>query len=285
MKVKIYTDRLASALEPMYGVREARSIALMAVEYFYGVTRLDMALNPDMECAPRPDAEDVWRRLVEGEPVQYVLGVARFCGMDFEVTPDVLIPRPETEELVEWVADDMRGRTPRILDIGTGSGCIAVSLARRLPQSRVRAVDISSGSLAVAARNARRNGVEVGFVLQDALAGMENWSAEITGIKYDAVVSNPPYVPHDDLPSLELHVAGYEPHSALFPPGDDPMLFYRAISRAALGLLDSGGRLYFEIYSDFVEEVCGILSDAGFADITVREDMNAKPRMVRCTKR
>jgi len=272
-------DRIRRALAPLYDAREAEQIARLFLLERCGLTLTQYVVRPDAE-AEIPDLDKAVERLAAGCPVQYVLGYTEFCGLRFEVGEGVLIPRPETEELVAAVAAETPAAAD-VLDVGTGSGCIAVSLAHLLHGARVTAVDRSPEALAAARRNAERSGAEVRFVQADALSGLH----ELPDAAFDRVVSNPPYVPLGDRAAMHVNVRGYEPAEALFVPDDDPLLFYRAIARAARRLLRPDGRLWFEIYERLAGETARLLAGEGFADIAVHRDGNEKPRMICCTRR
>ena len=212
-------------------------------------------------------------RLSAACPVQYVLGEAEFCDLTFEVRSGVLIPRPETEELVARVVADSRAGV-RILDVGTGSGTIAVSLAKMVEGAEVVAVDISDIALEIAARNAERNGVKVEFVKADALADMSHLG------QFDIIVSNPPYIPQSDLATMNRNVVDFEPHTALFVADDDALCFYRSIAQNGLTMLRTGGRLYFEIYEQFGSQIADMLRQMGYSDVVVAKDIFDKERMV-----
>ncbi len=292
-----------SAAAEAYDGREAMSVAWLMLEGAAGVTRSDLLVSPDAGVAVPVRLPEMLGELRSGRPVQYILGRCEFCGLEFRVREGVLIPRPETEELVVWVVRENRADTnvstanaARILDIGTGSGAIAVTLAaagtagvtgvKRMPGDvAVTAVDISDEALAVARENAALNGVAVEFRKADALSEPGKWEGAWSEGMFDVIVSNPPYIPLHDLPSMDRNVKEYEPHLALFVPDGDPLVFYRAIACHALWLLRSGGRLYFEIYEDFAAEMRELLEGLEFADVEVRQDINGKNRMVRCRKR
>ena len=213
-------------------------------------------------------------QLAAGRPVQYVVGHTEFYGHRFTVREGVLIPRPETEELVSWVVHDER-RAHALLDVGTGSGCIAVTLARLIPESRITAVDISEKALSIARENARRLDAKVDFRQGDALGELFPGQRE----QFDLIVSNPPYIPRSEKASIRVNVTGYEPAEALFVEDGDPLIFYRAIARNARRLLRPGGRLYFEIHENFADETFRMLTREGFPDTAVRRDLNDKNRM------
>lgn len=275
-------NTLAQAAEPIYGSREAAAIAHLLVEKLCGLSRMDIALDPQAEVAEPENLRQILADLGAGRPAQYITGEAEFCGRTFGVAEGVLIPRPETEELVGWITAEAGSRQGlRILDIGTGSGIIAVSLAAEIAGSEVFAADISDEALAIAQANAQRNGVQVDFRKVDIL------SAEAGGqlpSELDIIVSNPPYIPDSDLGSMHLNVTDFEPHIALFVPDNDALIFYRAIARLGQRLLRHGGALYFEIYEKYGHAMHLMLAEEGYIDIEVRRDINDKDRMVRCIK-
>ena len=275
---------------------EARAVALLLLEKVCGMTTAE-ALT-----AVGDGDDGKWGRLLEmarrvggGEPVQYVLGEADFCGIPMCVKPGVLIPRPETEELVEWVARD--GGVGRVLDVCTGSGCVAVALARRFPDAVVEAWDVSEVALDVARMNAERCGVGVTVrrvdVLDDeevARAMGKKWNvvddeaAVATGKKWDVVVSNPPYVCAAEAAEMEARVLEHEPRLALFVPDEDPLMFYRQIARWGKEALSDGGRLYFEINRRFGNEVVAMLAEMGYEGVELRQDFCGNDRMVKAIK-
>jgi release factor glutamine methyltransferase len=224
------------------------------------------------ECS---EAADIVRRLKRGEPIQYITGKTEFYGMPFRVTPDVLIPRPETEELVEWI---VAGNKRSVLDVGTGSGCIAVTLAKKMAGADVHAWDISESALKVAEENARLNGVSVRFSVRDVFQPVEGSPA------FDAIVSNPPYVTESEKADMEPNVLDFEPHAALFVPDDDALLFYERIADVARALLRGGGELYFEINRAKGEEIRRLLRGKGFTRVEVRKDISGNDRMARAVK-
>lgn len=267
---------LTEAGAELYGEAEARQIAEMVLES-RGVSRNQLLIEPN-ESLDFPDLEDIINDISAWRPVQYIIGSAEFAGVDFEVSDAVLIPRPETEELVDWVASEV-GNEATILDVGTGSGCIAIALSRAVSGSSVWALDISADALAVARRNGAKYAPDVRFVEGDALSDFSALFAE----KFDVVVSNPPYIPDSDSRLMRRNVTDYEPHTALFVPDNDPLLFYRSIARTARKMLKSKGKLYFEIYESLAEEMQTMLRSEGYDEIVVREDFRGKPRMI-CAK-
>lgn len=266
-------------LLPLYGEREARQIARIVAEELSGLRTADFLVEPERPL-PIEGLDAVIARLAEGRPLQYVLGHAEFCGLDFLVREGVLIPRPETEELVRWIADSTAIDHPEILDIGTGSGCIALSLARLLPEARITAADISEEALTVARENARRLDARIELLRADALGELFPGRSSA----FDLIVSNPPYIPRSERAAMRRNVVGYEPSTALFVEDDDPLVFYRAIARNARRLLRPEGLLYFEIHENFADETARLLSDEGFEETVVRRDINDKNRMT-CSRR
>ena len=269
--------RIAEAITELYGEIEARQIAEMVVLECGGIGRNELLVEPNKELEIS-DLDRIIGELCEWRPVQYVIGRADFDGLSLEVAEGVLIPRPETEELVEWIASECQEDT-LILDVGTGSGCIAIALGCRLAKSRVWALDISSEALNIARRNGEKYAPKVEFLQGDALADFSTLVAE----KLDVVVSNPPYIPQSDEPTMRRNVTDYEPAMALFVEDSDPLIFYRSIARNARKMLKPGGKLFYEIYELYADDMVAMLSAEGYVDIVVREDFRAKPRMI-CAK-
>ena len=267
-------DRLTARLAPLYGEREARAIARSAVAELAEIPLSALLTDPGAELAVEGLAE-AEAQLAAGKPLQYVVGHTEFYGRRFAVREGVLIPRPETEELVDRMVRSERGAR-RLLDIGTGSGCIAASLALALPEAEVYAADISDAALAVAAENFQSLGAKVTLRKADALNGLE----EVFPERFDAIVSNPPYVPESDRAAMHPNVRDHEPALALFVPDGDRIRFYRAIARAGRRMLAPGGRLWFEIYEHAADEVVRMLGGEGYTDTEVLRDLFDKPRMV-----
>lgn len=258
----------------LYGEAEGRQIAEMILLSRGNFSRNSLIVEPNLPLEI-PDLEQIKQDIASWRPVQYILGYADFCGMQLEVNPAVLIPRPETEELVEWVVSES-AEGARILDVGTGSGAIAISLARSLKGSRVWALDISAEALSVARRNGQLYAPNVEFVQGDALADFSGVVAE----SLDVVVSNPPYIPLSDKVLMRPNVVEYEPQLALFVSDDDPLIFYRSIARTARKMLREGGKLYYEIYEALADEMELMLRSEGYKSIRLREDFRGKPRMI-----
>ena len=295
-----YRD-LWSRLVPLYDEREAKAIVRLLLEERFGLTMADVLAGEMALATSGDELEQLMLRLEQGEPVQYVLGEAWFCGHRFHVEPGVLIPRPETEELVEWVSGDERyllwqasqraerkmncekyGAECKILDIGTGSGCIAVSLALGMrdekPRTYVTAWDISPTALRIAQANAEHLGADVTFVKQDTLYPPNDVAV------WDVIVSNPPYVCEREATQMARHVLEHEPHEALFVPDGDALLFYRAIAQYAHRALKPSGALYFEINPLYADELSSMLHAMGFANVQFKSDQFGKCRMVKAER-
>jgi release factor glutamine methyltransferase len=274
-------------LAQVYDEGEAKAIARLAYEVRFGLTFTDLCLGKDTQLSADDQAQaaEICSRLLQQEPVQYVLGQAEFCGHTMMVNEHVLIPRPETEELCQWVVSEMSDerlevRDFSILDIGTGSGCIAVTLAAALPQAEVTAWDISAEALQVARENARRSGVPVTFQQVDML----NTHHVPLSTQWELIVSNPPYICYKERAMMESNVLDHEPHTALFVPDDDPLLFYRAIAEYGQKVLKVGGWLYFEINPLYADELTDMFCAMSYHDIETKEDQYGKQRMIRAKR-
>jgi release factor glutamine methyltransferase len=274
MEHKACFDRIRQELSVVYPPEEARAIAFVLFEEYLHLSRSDLFLDPAARIDPSPALEQALRELLSHRPLQYVLGHAEFCGLTFQVDERVLIPRSETEELVRWIADEWAGRSPRILDIGTGSGAIAIALANIFPQAVVCAVDISEAALRVAESNAKSAGVGVVFQRCDILR-------ELPAGRFDVIVSNPPYVRRSEKALMRRNVLDYEPEIALFVPDDDPLRFYRRIAALGREMLNAGGMLYLEINEAFGDETAALLTDTGYSDVALRRDFFGRERMLK----
>lgn len=243
----------------------------------FGLSAIDLYVGKDMNFSSEMMERlgDILFRLKSYEPLQYIIGETSFCGLTFEVSQDVLIPRPETTELIDWIATDDKRSGIRILDIGTGSGCIPVSLSVRMNSPQVYAWDISEKALAVAKRNAERNNVNVDFRCVDVLGD------NIPLVKVDVIVSNPPYITCSEKKDMEKNVLDWEPQLALFVPDNDPLLFYRRIAQLGLDLLDKPGKIYFEINQAYGKETVDMLTSLGYTNIELRKDMSSNDRMIK----
>lgn len=267
--------RLRRSLAAVHGTREAHAAALQVLEDGFGVPPIDVYADKVRQFSAEETRRlaAMSRRLADGEPLQYVLGKARFAGRSFRVGPGVLIPRPETEELAEWAATEWEGRPARVLDAGTGSGCIAVTLALRLPEAEVEAWDVSEEALAFARRNAADCGASVRFERRDLLDPPPG------DRRFEVIVSNPPYVRERERVGMSPTVWKHEPPQALFVPDDDPLLFYRALARLAHACLAPGGRIYLETNEAYGAATASLLRQAGFAHVRLRQDAFGKDRM------
>ena len=269
--IEILKTGLAGVAEP----QEVQAMIRIICEDVFNYDQVDVALRQESELpdfAPQRIA-DIIARLRRHEPLQYIVGNARFHGHRFKVTPAVLIPRPETEQLVDLIIDENPGSDQRVLDMGTGSGCIAISLARALKFAQVDALDVSRDALAVARENAASLKVKVRFFESDMLAPQPSAS-------YDIIVSNPPYICWSEREAMESNVKDYEPGQALFVPDNDPLLFYKAIAPYAARSLERGGHLYLEINQRFGNEVKRLLEDNGFDEVRIIDDTFGNPRFV-----
>ncbi len=280
MKLGALKNHFESELSDTYPKEEIQSFFTLLLDYFLNYSRIDSVTRAS-ETIANDEVEkfnETIIRLQRHEPIQYIIGETEFFGFPFFVNEHTLVPRPETEELVLWVLSEMKGReSQRILDIGTGSGCIAVSIAKNEPQSEVMALDISAKALEVARKNAERNDVAVTYHLHDIL------SEPLTYGNFDIIVSNPPYVRELEKAQMNPNVLEYEPDAALFVPDGDPLVFYRAIARQAKDCLNLGGFLFFEINEYLGKEMSSLLSSLGYRDIVVQKDMFGKDRMIKCT--
>ena len=271
---EIFKQLVAVAGE-CYPEVEARQIAEMIVTTKGGISRNDLLIEPSEELEIK-DLDIICDDLRRWRPVQYIIGRAEFADMELHVAEGVLIPRPETEELVDWVVRESKSGA-KILDVCTGSGCIAIALRRMVKDSAVWAMDISPEALAIARINGAKYASDVCFVEGDALA---DFSADFEDIAFDAIISNPPYIPDSDRSLMRKNVTEHEPHIALFVEDSDPLIFYRAIARTGRKVLAEDGDLYFEIYESLVEEMVTMLKQEGYENIVVKEDFRGKPRMI-----
>jgi len=274
-------NEIRDALRENYPDTEALALAKMLLVEVFGFSTLELYGGKDKEISGkhRDVLDEMIRRLKKNEPIQYIIGIETFGGLTFEVNQNVLIPRPETRELVEWIAEDCQLEDPcKILDIGTGSGCIAISLAKLLEQVEVEAWDVSEGALQVARRNAERNQVDVLFRKMDVLGDVPE------GMLYDVIVSNPPYIAEKEKPQMEHNVLDWEPSIALFVPDEDPLLFYRRIAQLGGSMLKKGGSLYYEINQAYGQETMGMLASMGYQSIELRKDAWGNDRMVKAKR-
>jgi release factor glutamine methyltransferase len=276
---------IKNELNGLYPEREIHSLTDIIISHTLGIPKHEIHIKKEM----MPDDTDKLR-IVEivgelrlGKPIQYIFGYADFFGLNLHVSPAVLIPRPETEELVKWIIDDQSGKSPVILDIGTGSGCIAIALKKNLLQSRIYACDISDAALKIAEENAKSQKADIVFFHKDIFDdGPINHPKRPADNLYDIIVSNPPYIPFKEKPFINMNVSGFEPVNALFVPDEDPLIFYRFIASFGLNHLKKNGQIYFEIHESSGPGVKLLLECSGYSNVTIRKDINEKNRMVKC---
>jgi release factor glutamine methyltransferase len=269
------------SLKESYPPGEIRSLTRLVMDRICGIPpyRLVMGKGKELSGMETRAVRQAVERLKQGEPVQYVLGQTVFCGLTIRVDRRVLIPRPETEELVARILHDYAGKKIRILDIGTGSGCIAIALARQLPGSEIMAIDISEEALTLAKENAQANKAAVTFCRTDILDRRQ--AEQNAGGTFDLIVSNPPYVRESEKAGMERNVLLYEPPEALFVDDQDPLVFYRAIARFAGKKLRKDGALYFEINAQLGPETLDILAGEGYAGRELIRDLSGKNRIIK----
>ncbi|NMH28075.1 peptide chain release factor N(5)-glutamine methyltransferase [Flavobacterium silvaticum] len=280
MNIRTYKHHFISELTAHYDAIEAENFINLLLEDWLGLKRIDVATKPELEFSPEEKArfDSALDQLKQEVPIQYIIGSTHFYGFEFEVNPAVLIPRQETEELVDWIVKDWEfNGNPQILDIGTGSGCIAISVAKSLVDSKVSAIDVSFDALETAKRNAVRNEASVQFHLQDIL------QTKSLDHKYDIIVSNPPYVRNLEKHEIRKNVLEYEPHLALFVDDNDALVFYRKIAQLAIESLSENGSLYFEINQYLASETIEMLENIGYKSIELRKDLLGNDRMLKAS--
>lgn len=280
MTIKEYKNIFTAVLTPLYDASEAERFFYLSLEEMKGWKRMDYLMRTDtiLNADELKEWTLVQEQLQQNKPIQYIFGKAYFYGLEFKVDKNTLIPRPETEELVEWIIHENNKKgTVNILDIGTGSGCIPVSLAKNLPNAVVSGIDISKDALDIAKQNAESNNVSVTFIEKDVL------NAEDLPGKYDVIVSNPPYVRNLEKVEIRPNVLEYEPHLALFVEDTDPLIFYRKIAQLAKITLKPAGRLYYEINQYLGQETATLLEEMGFKNVVLRKDLFGNDRMISCS--
>jgi release factor glutamine methyltransferase len=291
MQLKQYKDHFFDSLQNIQEEHEIESFFFILTEYLHQLKRVDVALHPNFELSEY-DVEKwntILAQLQQEKPIQYITGEAWFYGMKFQVNENTLIPRPETEELVDWILNSPITQYPSpitILDIGTGTGCIPIALKANVPQANVSAIDVSEKALELAKRNAMLNKVEINFIQANILE-VEDLS-KIPNSKlqtnFDIIVSNPPYVRNLEKQEIKKNVLDYEPHLALFVEDTDALLFYRKIAQLALKNLSPNGLLFFEINQYLGKETVELLENLGFKNIELKKDMFGNDRMVKSEK-
>jgi release factor glutamine methyltransferase len=280
-KVSAIIGHFNQELGELYEPSELSNLVYYAFEHVLGFSKMDLVMkkNETMSESQLLSFFRIVKRLKKHEPFQYIIGSSEFYGFRFKVNEHVLIPRPETEELVRWVFEEMKNvPSPSILDIGTGSGCIAVSLKRLIPDSDVHALDVSENALEIAKENAVLNHSEILFIHKSIL----DFESDK---QFDLIVSNPPYVTREQAMEMQKNVLDYEPHLALFAPDRDPLFFYKEIIRFGKQSLKANGMLFFEINETMGEELVELLKKEGFTMIELRKDLSGKPRMIKTIKK
>jgi len=276
----LFRKQLSGQVEP----EEVENLCFITLQHVLGMSRVEISLSRKQKLSNTQSKAltEILSRLEKSEPIQYITGSTEFYGLEFKVNPATLIPRPETEELVEWMITSIgeieSNSTLNILDIGTGSGCIAISIAKNLKSSKVSAIDISSEALKTASQNAMSNQVDVTFIEKDII------QTEKLDASYDIIVSNPPYVRDLEKAVMKDNVLNNEPASALFVPDTDPLLFYRKIGNLAFENVQDNGMLFFEINEYLGEETVALLKNIGFKDVILQKDMFGKDRMIKAVK-
>ena len=292
MKLKDIQNHFQNELNSIFEKEEIDTFFFMLIDSFYDVSRLKLAMEPGLEIKTENRIINALESLKKEKPIQYILGKTEFFGLPFKVNKDVLIPRPETEELLEWVINSVASRAVEkslnILDIGTGSGCIAISLAKNLPKAKIYALDVSKEALKVAKQNAVLNNVEIEFVeadvlkLEDGILKTEDVRGlEFENLKFDVIVSNPPYVQEQEKQQMKPNVLNNEPHLALFVKDENPLLFYEVIADFAEYNLKENGILFFEINEYLGNKTMQLLKEKQFKNLELKQDIFKKDRMVK----
>lgn len=276
-------------LDAIYGKHEVGSFFYLCTEHYLNVPRIQLTLEPGLAIT-KPETDTFFKvleDLKQQKPIQYILGETEFYGLPFKVNENVLIPRPETEELVDLIIRSVTAsaveKSIKILDIGTGSGCIAISLAKNLPKAEVYALDVSNEALTMAKENAKGNNVDITFI-EASILEESNWDLFFENTKFDVIVSNPPYVRELEKQEIQPNVLDNEPHLALFVEDNNPLIFYKAITDFAVKKLKPNGKLYFEINEYLGEETKQLLVDANFEAVELLKDLNGNDRMLKGVK-
>jgi len=279
MTVIASIEKFKKELGVLYSIEERDQIIATIFEALTGLSKIDLRMKGDLDLSKEilNQFEEITKRLIKNEPVQYILGFSWFAGMKLKVTPDVLIPRQETEELVDWIVKENKKQNPLILDLCTGSGCIALGLKKSIINSQVIAIDISEKALLVASENALTNLLEIEFLQSDIL------KTDLIHNDIDIIVSNPPYVKASEVIEMKSNVIDYEPHLALFVSDDDPLIFYKRLAILAKNSLKKSGKIYLEINEKLSKETAELLELQGFHEIRVRKDLNDRFRMISAT--
>jgi release factor glutamine methyltransferase len=286
MNIKSLKTYFFTELQTIQEDAEIESFFFILTEFLHNLKRIDVSLHPDFEVTESDFKK--WQTIISElkteKPIQYITGEAWFYGLRFEVNENTLIPRPETEELVDWIVDGLKikAKGQRVLDIGTGSGCIPIALKKEIPSAQVSAIDISEKALEMARKNALNNQVEVNFIQQDILQSSNLQISKSSNLLFDVIVSNPPYVRNLEKHEIKKNVLDYEPHLALFVDDSDALLFYRKIAQLALKSLTPNGKLFFEINQYLGKETVELVEQLGFKNIELRKDFMGNDRMICC---
>ena len=283
MLLKQYKNHFFEALNSVHDANEIESFFFILIEYFHNLKRIDLALNPDFEISDEEVLK--WEAIISDlkteKPIQYSIGETWFYDSKFYVNEHTLIPRPETEELVDWIIKTHKSKDKidklAVLDIGTGTGCIPISLKKNIPQAEVFAIDVSEEALKIAHKNAETNQVQINFILQNILETKD------LNQNFDVIVSNPPYVRNLEKQEIKKNVLEFEPHLALFVEDTDALLFYRKIAQLALKNLTANGLLFFEINQYLGKETVELLETLGFKNVELKKDIYGNDRMIKCT--
>jgi release factor glutamine methyltransferase len=280
IKPKALQSQLIEKLKSTYGEREASNLSHLLLDHFCGINRMAIAMDNPAEIASidLETLEKAIEHLLAHIPIQHIIGEVEFYGCRIKTDGRALIPRPETEELVDWICQENELDAPNILDIGTGTGCIPIALKKAIPGANVIAVDISTEAMALAQENAKINSVEVKFSELDVLKN------DLPFQKLDIIVSNPPYIPIKEMQSMDSNVVDFEPKLALFVSDEDPLIFYRIIAEQAIQHLNLGGILYFEIHENFGQMLVTLMEEIGFTNVTLKQDLQGKDRMIQAQK-
>ncbi len=289
LKIKLLQKLFNETLEKTYAKAERVSIFNQVLEFYFQINRLQIALEPEL-VVTKEEATlffKILKRLKNNEPIQYIIGETDFFGIPVKVTTATLIPRPETEALVQWILDDSTTKKPQhdscILDIGTGSGAIAIALAKHIKNAKITALDLSESALQIARENAKLNNVSINFIQEDIL-NFPNVTKSVTATPYDVIVSNPPYVTMGEKSDMHLNVVAFEPHLALFVEDDNPLLFYKSIADFASNYLNQNGVLYVELNSNFAKETVALFQSYKFNTIQLKKDQYNRNRMLKATR-
>jgi len=290
MKIKDIQLIFHKELDDIYGLEEVKGFFFLIIKSYYDITRLALALDNNLSLTKSEQVLilSALQDLKNEKPIQYILGETEFFGIPFKVNESVLIPRPETEELVSWVLEDLKSKNiesipTQILDIGTGSGCIAISLAKNIPDAIVYALDVSQKALKIAKQNSEMNRVDIKYIHLDIL-NSDTWNQSLIDLKFDVIVSNPPYVRKKEMQQMKANVVQNEPHLALFVDDDNPLLFYKKITEFGANYLKAGGKLFFEINEFLGNETVHLLEDNNFKNIELKQDIYNKDRCIKAVK-